>query len=168
MRFGIPMLYLYVRYGHYKRFAYRYEYGYFTYSYLAILRVKDATNRVHQSHLTVHHRNLLPIFVFPLFVCDTFPFFKTREQLSIGLELRSLIPSLTKEEENVNFTIDISDLVLLIFHLICHVHLLFRTTIVWPVKNLFLDCPRKNFQEAVGIRMGMNAATLAFVPAENH
>ena len=28
--FGIPMLYIYVRYGHYERFAYRYEYVYFT------------------------------------------------------------------------------------------------------------------------------------------
>ena len=34
--FGIPMLSMYVRYGHYQRFAYRYEYVYFTYSYLAM------------------------------------------------------------------------------------------------------------------------------------
>ena len=32
--FGILMLYIYVRYGHYERFGYRYEYVYFTYSYL--------------------------------------------------------------------------------------------------------------------------------------
>ena len=30
------LCYLYVRYGHYERFAYRYEYVHFTYSYLAI------------------------------------------------------------------------------------------------------------------------------------
>ena len=32
------MLYLYVRYRHYERFAYRYEYVYFTYSCLAMLQ----------------------------------------------------------------------------------------------------------------------------------
>ena len=31
------LCYLYVRYGHYERFAYQYEYVYFTYSYLAML-----------------------------------------------------------------------------------------------------------------------------------
>ena len=36
--FGIPMLSIYVRYEHYERFAYRYEYVYFTYSYLAMQR----------------------------------------------------------------------------------------------------------------------------------
>ena len=34
--FGIPMLSIYVPYGHYERFAYRYKYVYFTYSYLAM------------------------------------------------------------------------------------------------------------------------------------
>ena len=36
--FGIPMLSMYVRYGHYERFADRYEYVYFTYSCMAMLQ----------------------------------------------------------------------------------------------------------------------------------
>ena len=39
--FGIPMLSIYVRYRHYERFPYRYEYVYFTYSYLAMLHVEQ-------------------------------------------------------------------------------------------------------------------------------
>ena len=35
--FGIPMLSIYGRYGHYERFAYRHEYVYFTSIYLAML-----------------------------------------------------------------------------------------------------------------------------------
>ena len=38
--FGIPMLYIYVRYGHYERFSYRYEYVYFTYSCMAMVHVE--------------------------------------------------------------------------------------------------------------------------------
>ena len=34
--FGIPMLSMYVPYGHYERFSYRDEYDYFTYSYLTM------------------------------------------------------------------------------------------------------------------------------------
>ena len=34
--FEISMLYIYVHYGHEERFAYWYEYAYFTYSYLAM------------------------------------------------------------------------------------------------------------------------------------
>ena len=34
--FGIPMLYIYMFYGHYERFTYRYEYVYFTYSCMAM------------------------------------------------------------------------------------------------------------------------------------
>ena len=34
--FGIPILSIYMLYEHYERFAYRYEYVYFTYSYLVM------------------------------------------------------------------------------------------------------------------------------------
>ena len=40
--FGIPMLPIYVRCGQYERFAYRYEYVYFTYLYLAMLHFFQA------------------------------------------------------------------------------------------------------------------------------
>ena len=41
--FGIPMfyvIYIYVRYGHYERFTYRYEYVYFTYPYHGMLHIE--------------------------------------------------------------------------------------------------------------------------------
>ena len=51
--FGIPMLSIYVRYGHYERFAYRYEYVYFTYSYLG--HIVDLDGNVTDEALCISH-----------------------------------------------------------------------------------------------------------------
>ena len=51
--FGIPMLSIYVRYGHYEGFAYRYEYVYITYSCMGILQ-SDVSNNPPSALLSTH------------------------------------------------------------------------------------------------------------------
>ena len=60
--FGIPMLSIYVPYGHYERFAHRHEHVYFTYSCMAMLRKQ--TNDYYYYWISIINWNLIIMCTF--------------------------------------------------------------------------------------------------------
>ena len=70
--------YIYVRYGHYERFVYRYEYVYFTYSYLAMWQYDNMPFKNNKKSIINH-----------LFICVAFTIRK-RANIFCGYCLRIL------------------------------------------------------------------------------